>query len=419
MKSIRAHLAAMTLAGTILLSATASSRDMDDYRLELGDLLELSSTTVPEMRSRLRVQIDGGVTIPLIGRVDAVGLTLTQLQDNLRGAFAAKLLRQRGADGRENVYLIQPYDVVISIAEFRPVYVTGDVAKPGEQTFRPGMTVRQALTVAGGLDVGRYRVSHPVIEAVELKGDYETQWVEFAKHRISIWRLRRELGGNEALDEAELAQAPIERSLVKRLTDAERNQLETRNRDFKAEQDYFLTLVRQADQQIAILTEQRSKEEQGREADVEELQRSQDLYGKGTLTTQRVTEARRAVLLSATRRLQTDAQLAQLHKQRAEAASTLDRLEGQRRMRLTKELIEAEAALAGVRSRVQALGEKIQYVGLLRSSLQNAHGTGPGVHVVRQAVRIGVSEDFVLLPGDVVEIELKTPLNRPRTAELN
>ena len=402
-----------------IISSAAPGREMDEYRLEAGDVLELSSITVPEMRSRLRIQMDGGIAIPLIGRIDAVGLTLTQVQENLRSAFAAKVLRQRSADGRENVYLVQPFDVVAAIAEFRPVYVTGDVSRPGEQTFRPGMTVRQAVAVAGGLDVGRYRATHPLVEAVELKGDYEGQWIEFAKRRIAIWRLRRELGGSVALDEAELAAAPIERGLVKRLIQTERNQLEARNRDYQAERNYFVTLVRQADQQIVILTEQRSKEEEGREADTDELKRSQDLLGKGTLTTQRVTEARRAVLLSATRRLQTDAQLTQLQKQRAEAASNLDRMDGQRQMRLNQELIEAEAALASVQTRIQALGEKIQYVGLLRSGLQKGRGSGPDVHVIRHATRMSTPEDFVLLPGDVVEIELAMPMNRTPVAEIN
>lgn len=417
---IRRYLAVVSALTLIIpIGEPARGEEMDDYRLEAGDVLELSSATVPEMRSRLRVQMDGGIAIPLVGRVEAAGQTLTQVQKTLHSAFAAKVLRQRGTDGREIVYLVQPHDVVATIAELRPIYVTGDVSRPGEQTFRPGMTVRQAVVVAGGLDVGRYRATHPVVEATDLKGEHEGHSIELVKRRIAVWRLRRELGGNEPLDDVEFAKAPIDRGLVKRLLQTERNQLDARNRDYQAERDNFATLVRQADQQIAILTEQRSKEEQGREADTEELKRAQELLGKGALTTQRVTEARRAVLLSATRRLQTDAQLAQLQKQRAETASSLDRIEGQRRIRLNQELVEAEVGLTSARTRVQALGEKIQYVGLLRSSLRNTQGGGPDVHVVRRATRISTHEDFVLVPGDVIEIELKLPADRALTAALN
>lgn len=414
------HLAVM--AAFVSMSAggnSASAAGLDDYRLEAGDVLELSSATVPEIRSRPRVQMDGGISIPLVGRVDAAGQTLTQVQETLRSAFAAKVLRQRGTDGRETVYLIQPHDVVATIAELRPIYVTGDVSRPGEQTFRPGMTVRQALAVAGGLDVGRYRATHPYVEAAELKGEYEGQWIDLARRRVEIWRVRRELGGSETLDDMEFARAPIDRGFVKRLLQTERNQIDVRNRDFLAERDHFSTLIRQADEQIAILKEQRSKEEEGREADSDELKRAQDLLGKGALTMQRVTEARRAVLLSSTRRLQTDAQLTQLQKQRADAASSLDRMDGLRKIRLNQELVEAEAALASVRARLQALGEKIQYVGLLRSSLQAMQGGGPEVVVVRRATRISTHEDFVLAPGDVIEIALRLPADPVLTGAVN
>lgn len=45
--------------------------------------------------------------------------------------------------------MVTPDQVMLANSEFRPVYLNGDVAKPGEQTFRPGMTVRQAVALAG------------------------------------------------------------------------------------------------------------------------------------------------------------------------------------------------------------------------------------------------------------------------------
>ena len=63
------------------------------------------------------------------------------------------------------------------------------------------------------------------------------------------------------------------------------------------------------------LSEQQKKEEEGFQSDLEELQRASDLLAKGTLTGPRVTDARRAVLLSSTRKLQTSAQLLVVKKQ--------------------------------------------------------------------------------------------------------
>ena len=42
--------------------------------------------------------------------------------------------------------------VVATVVEYRPIYVNGDVSKPGEHPFRPQMTVRQAVALSGGYD---------------------------------------------------------------------------------------------------------------------------------------------------------------------------------------------------------------------------------------------------------------------------
>lgn len=397
--------------------------DPDEYLIEAGDVLEVTSATAPELRGRLVVQLDGSVSLPLAGRLQAAGLTLVQAQDAIRSALGSKAFRQRGPEGRESVFLVPPQDVGIAIVEFRPVYVTGDVAKPGEQAYRPNMTARQAIAVSGGLDVGRYRAAHPVVEAADLKGEHEALWIDLARRWVVIWRLKRELGGKEPLDEAELRRMPVEPGLLMRFVQIEKGQLEARDRDYGFERRYLEAVIKQAEQQMAILTDQRDKEEQGREADLDELRRAQEMFGKGALTSVRVTEARRAVLLSSTRKLQADSQLATLQKQRTDAASSLERIDGQRKIRLNQELIEANAALATTRARLEAVSEKASYVALLRSSLQRALGGETEIHVVRKTVRTRVPDDAPLLPGDVVEVALTTPAPpalsyRPRTTSL-
>ena len=42
--------------------------------------------------------------------------------------------------------------------EQRPVYLNGDVSRPGEQRYRLGLTVRQTIALAGGYDIMRFRM---------------------------------------------------------------------------------------------------------------------------------------------------------------------------------------------------------------------------------------------------------------------
>ena len=76
---------------------------------------------------------------PILGEVEAADLPLTELSRRLQDLLVTR-----------NV--VQHADVVVSVAEYRPIYLGGDVLKPGEYRYRPEMTVRQAVALAGGYD---------------------------------------------------------------------------------------------------------------------------------------------------------------------------------------------------------------------------------------------------------------------------
>ena len=117
---------------------------IDEYRLASGDVAEISVIGAPDLAHRAAVDADGRVSLPLLGRLNAAGLTLSQLQSSIRELLPTKVFRRRTDDGREYPVLLTADEVTLSIAEYRPIYVNGDVAKPGQQAFRPGLTVRQA-----------------------------------------------------------------------------------------------------------------------------------------------------------------------------------------------------------------------------------------------------------------------------------
>ena len=82
--------------------------------------------------------------------------------------------------------LLTADEVTLSVAEYRPVYVNGDVAKPGQQTFRAGLNVRQALALAGEYDVMRFRAKDPFLESADLRSEYISPWTDFAREQIRI-----------------------------------------------------------------------------------------------------------------------------------------------------------------------------------------------------------------------------------------
>jgi polysaccharide export outer membrane protein/exopolysaccharide production protein ExoF len=82
---------------------------------------------------------DGMVSLPFAGPVEAEGRTVIDFS------------RQLGDRLRDQMQLSNAPDTSVEIVQFRPVYVVGSVAHPGQFPYAPGLTVLQALTLAGGL----------------------------------------------------------------------------------------------------------------------------------------------------------------------------------------------------------------------------------------------------------------------------
>lgn len=107
-----------------------------DYELGSGDRLRVIVFGEDDLSGEFDVSGSGNVALPLVGQVRAVGLTLSQFED----AVEAKL-----HDG----YLTSPR-VSVEVMNYRPFYIFGEVGNPGQYPYTSGMTVLNAVAVAGG-----------------------------------------------------------------------------------------------------------------------------------------------------------------------------------------------------------------------------------------------------------------------------
>ncbi len=396
------------LSASLVCSAIPAKAE---YRLDVGDILEISVAGVPDLRQRVVVQLDGSISYPLLGTFIVAGLPPSEVRAKIRTTLPTKVFRQRAPDGRENVVVIEPDQVTASVVEYRPIYVNGDVSRPGEQTYRPLMTVHQAVALSGGYEIMRFRMNNPFLESADFRSDYESLWTEFAKEQAHIWRMRTELGEEDKLDQKVLRDAPIPASTISQITRLEAEQLKGRQDDYQREKEFLQHSIKQADEQIGVLSEQLQKEEGGLQADTQDLQRVTELFGKGAVAMPRLTDARRALLLSATRKLQTISQLLYTKRQRNDFSRQLEKLDDERRINLLRELQDAGVRLNQIRAKLQAVGEKLQYTSLVRSQLIRGAGGKPQITIVRKGEngreRFIAEEDSELQPGDVVEVALR------------
>jgi polysaccharide biosynthesis/export protein len=114
------------------------NRDLPaSYRVAAGDKLKVTVFDEPNLTGDYLVGMSGDLAMPLIGSIDA-----RNMQDSdLANAISAKL--------KEGGYVLSPR-VSIEILSHRPVYILGEVNKPGEYPHDAGMSLEQAVAKAGG-----------------------------------------------------------------------------------------------------------------------------------------------------------------------------------------------------------------------------------------------------------------------------
>lgn len=176
--SLRSLLTAALLTGILIISGCSSPvADLpqvpqvqnEDYHLAAGDQVRIITFSDEQLTGDFRVNDGGNIALPLLGPVHAEGLTTNQLERKV-----VQTLQQK------NLY--RDPSVAVEVISYRPVFVLGEVAKPGQYPYQPGMSVVTAVAVAGGFT---YRAVQDTASIVRItKGKSE----EFKADRESLVR---------------------------------------------------------------------------------------------------------------------------------------------------------------------------------------------------------------------------------------
>ena len=295
LSTIASGVVALLVFGSFSCSAFA------EYKIGAGDTLSIAVAGLPDLSTKSRVDVDGDASIPLVGQVYVAGLSVADALAKVRSVLPTREYRRRTEDGREYPVIISPDEVGLSVFEYRPIYLNGDVAHPGSEPYQPRMTVRQAVALAGGYDVLRYKLDNPFLQLSDLTSQYNTLWIDYAKQQARVARLQAELDGATDVNSKAISSTPIGVGISNDIVANERKQLAVRNSDFAKERTFLRDASTKEAERAGVLNEQLGKERDGVTTDTEDLQRYTDLYKKGAIALPLLTDARRTVLQSSTR----------------------------------------------------------------------------------------------------------------------
>lgn len=121
---------------------------------------------------------DGTLSVPTLGSIDVSGMSPNQLGAEIGTRLQAKL------------GLLDAPDATVQVLAYPPIYIVGNVSAPGQYAFQPGMTVVQALALAGGERRGE--TASTLSDTIKLQSDLDGYASDILRATVRIARLKGE-----------------------------------------------------------------------------------------------------------------------------------------------------------------------------------------------------------------------------------
>ena len=129
------------------------------YRLDTGDIVRVIVYNQQSLSTDYTVGDDGTISVPMVGGVKARAQTVDELQSDLYNKLNDGVLVKPG--------------VSIQLAQARPIFVIGEVAKPGQYPYLAKLNVLGAVAVAGGFTV---RADQRKVSVMRSVRDRPAEW---------------------------------------------------------------------------------------------------------------------------------------------------------------------------------------------------------------------------------------------------
>jgi polysaccharide export outer membrane protein len=375
------------------------------YRLQPGDQIEVAVIGFADLRRLSAIDSDGQVAVPLVGPLTAKGRTIDELRKLIQEALEQQVFTNHTTSG-DAIVRISPEQVSVDVVQYRPVYIRGDVAAPGEQAFRPGMTLRQLVAKAGGIGTPFFERGPNSPDPKEVEARYTAQRqvvqdLETIQNRIEAALAEPMGNGTDAL----AAGSDIVVARVK-LLHQERRTLDNQT-------IYLKTAIEKAKERIAILNSQIDAQTETVKGDESDLKKAVENLTAGTITADKVFDRRRQLAVSTTSLGETRALLNAAEARVLEFERNIQNAEELYRLALLQELQKLAADRTSAVTQLQILADQLSAV---RAS---AADSGSGTEFVQFQLFQDIDgstfppkeigQEYFLQPGDVVEVTLHQP----------
>ncbi|QDA36790.1 sugar transporter (plasmid) [Paracoccus liaowanqingii] len=350
------------------------------------------------------VGADGMIFLPIIGQLTAAGRTPEAL---------AVLISE---EMRMVANLVELPSTTVEVISYRPVFIMGAVQQPGRYAFQPGMTVLQALGTAEGF-ARSPDMATTQRDAITASGRIRELMAEHIALQTRLARFTSESEGGEAGIEfpVELTSRINDDPMIKAAMMQATERYHAGREALQAELSAIENAKTLLNQELETLDSKSESLTQQQNIFDEELQLSTDLLQRGLIVSTRQTDAENSRLAIGNSLL--DVQLAKLRAQQALQAADRGAIDLRARYRT-----EALDNLVATREQIEQNRDELQTAqALLTVAMSQTMETfdtfrpgsfTPEYRIVRSGLagndEMVVTEDFLLQPGDVLQVQIAT-----------
>lgn len=401
-------LAAQGLAIAILLAwtiepAAGQTPASGPYRIAVGDKIAVVVFGQPDLSGDSTVDRTGNIRMPIVGEVPAAALTPGELEKNIGRAL-------------EQGYVRRPV-VNVKITEFRPIYVLGMVRTPGPYPYREGQSLLAAVAQAGGIGSPDHGAGGgDVFQAEERLRLLEISRVALLAKRA---RLIAQQNGDSHIDFQGMSGLGADPARITQIREGEERAFAAEKQAERQETEALRKQFPRLEGEIASLQKQADLEQRQRDlnkqliADYEQLAKS-GLARKPTYIEIKREEAR---IEESIARLQSESLRAELSI--GDLQYKIAELHNNYQRRVMTELRETDRLLLELTvtlpSAQRAHAARMGQMGWLTGE----QGEQLAMTVIRTTgtttVKYDRAVDFLLQPGDVVQVGSAVPLSPEAT----
>lgn len=404
---------ALAFCIALLASMALPAAAQDRILLAAGDTIAFSVLGAPALDRQATIGADGAIYLPVAGKVAASGLDVDELRERVYTALRDRAYRVTGPGGEDVWRRLQEDELFLDVAAYRPVYVTGNVVNSGAVPFRPGLSVRQALAVAGG--VGLFTGESSELQILRLNGErrllvgnMEVQLTELERLDVALAAVLEQQSSGSGSPEAgggpPFGDPPSElEQLARRWLDA---RAELRALTASSNELMFSRM----ESRLEVLEELDAVSQENLQFDTEEFARATEAATLRPWSSLTAAEARRGLLQSSTRALETASEVLRLKLDMERFSEGVKADVANEQIQLLQAISSGTANLQNLRQRLRTIDEQLVVLGTRPLTDQE-----PSIEMKVFRAASGATEgedalpDTILAPGDVLEVTLAMP----------